>query len=70
MTVSASTNLQHFSLESTSASKPSNGFVSTVLRALEISGRNRAKAYFAQKTDAELAQLGLTRALISERLSG
>lgn len=48
---------------------PAHGVWSLVVRALETYGRKRAIQYFARKSDLELAQLGLTRATLAERLS-
>ena len=48
--------------------KPLPAFVRALIAAFELSGRRHAMAYFARKTDLELAQLGLTRASIIERL--
>ncbi|OQW52227.1 hypothetical protein [Candidatus Raskinella chloraquaticus] len=71
MTSSTINVFDRFSVNSTKpdvTDKPLPAFVRALIAAFETSGRLHAMAYFARKTDLELAQLGLTRASIFERL--
>lgn len=73
MAVSVTTDFNRFStnpaLEGKLAAHGSQGLLAALWHAFEIAGRKRAMTYFAQKSDGELAQLGLTRSLIAERLA-
>ena len=73
MTVSATSLSNRFAAVSARSDKAiikAPGFLRSFAAALEASGRKRAYLYFARKSDAELAQLGLTRTLLADRLRG